>query len=105
MVQTLLQTIKTSPIRLWVSGQMNSTLYDDVEPEQLLHYDAEGIVDSDDNETDNDRPIFCPSTEEDLTDDVLSALQREVLFRSHPENYGIGCFIKAKIIIKVHYTE
>ena len=60
MVQALLQTIKTPLIRLWVSGQMNSTLYDDVEPKQLLHYDAEGIVDSDDNETDNDRPIFYP---------------------------------------------
>ena len=48
---------------------------------------------------------FCSSTEEILTDDVLSALPREVPLQSYPENYGIGNFIKAKTIIKVHYAE
>ena len=85
---------------------MNSTSDDDLGPEQLLHYGVEGIVDSDDNEIgDNDRPIFCSSTEEILTDDVLSALQREVPFQPHRDNYGNGSFIRAKTIIKVHYAE
>ena len=85
---------------------MNPTPDDDLGPEQALHYGVEGIVDSCDNEiADNDRPIFCSSTEEILTGDVLSALQREVPLQSYPENYGIGNFIKAKTIIKVHYAE
>ena len=53
---------------------------DDLGPEQLLHYSIEGIVDGDDSELDNERPIFCSSTEEILilTDDVLSVSVREV---------------------------
>ena len=96
-------TIKTYPIRLQVSGQMNSTLDDDVNPEQLLHYNVERIVDGNDNEiADNDHPILCSSNAEILTNHVLSKLQREVPFQSHPEDYGIESFIKAKIIIKEH---
>ena len=78
-----MQTIKTFPIRLWVSGQMNSTPDDDVGPEQLLHYDVEGVVGGDGNKiVDNDGPIFCSFTEKVLTDGVLSASQREVSFHS-----------------------
>ena len=86
---------------------MNSAPDDDLRPGQLLHDGVEGIVDSNDNEiANNDRPIFCSSIEEILTDDVLSALQREVPFQPYLENYEIGSFIKAKtIIIKVHYAE
>ena len=101
-----MRTIKASPIRLWVSGQMNSTLDDDLNSEQLLHYGVERIVDGNDNGiADNDRPIFCSSTAEVFTEGVLSTLQREVPFQSHPENYGIENFIKAKTIIKEHYAE
>ena len=65
---------------------MNSTLHDDLGPVKLLHYGVEGTVDSNDNETaDNNRPIFCSSSEEILTDSVLSTLQRDVLFQSHPD--------------------
>ena len=101
-----MRTIKTSPIRLWVPGQINSTLGDDLNPEQLLHYGVEGIVDSIGNEiADNDRPIFCSSAAEVITEGVLSTLQREVSFQSHPENCLIESFIKAKITIKEHYAE
>ena len=85
---------------------MNPTPDDDLGPEKLLHYGVEGIVDNYDNEVaDHDRSTLCSFTEEILTDNVLSELQREVLFQSYPENYGIGNLIKAKTIIKVHYTE
>ena len=39
-----MQTIKTSPSRLWVSGKMNSTPDGDLGPEQLLHYGVERAV-------------------------------------------------------------
>ena len=82
-----LGTIQASPIRLWVSSQINSTPDGDLGPEQLLHYGVEGLVGDDDNEiADNGDPIFCSSLEVVLTDGVLSALQREVPFQSHPEN-------------------
>ena len=60
---------------------MNSTPDGDLGPDQLLCYGVERAVGSDDNGTaDNDSPIFCSSTEEVLTDGVLSGLQREVPF-------------------------
>ena len=40
-----MRTIKSSPICLWVSGQMNSTPDGDLLPEQLLHYGVERVVD------------------------------------------------------------
>ena len=97
-------TIKTSPICLWVSGQMNCTPDDVAGPEQLLHYGFE-VGGNDNKIADNNSPIFCSSTEEVLTDGVLSALQRKVPVQSNPDNYGIASFIKAKTIIKVHYAE
>ena len=91
---------------LWVSGQMNSTPDGDLGPEQLMHYGVERVVGGDDHEiADNAGLIFCSSAEEVLTDGVLSALQREEPFQSHPKNFGIGSFIKAKTIIKVNYAE
>ena len=101
-----MRTVKTSPIRLWVSGQINSTLDDDLNPEQLLHYSIEGIVDGNGDEmAENDCPMFLSSTAEVLTEGVLSTLQREVPFQSHLENYGTENFIKAKTSIKEHYAE
>ena len=66
-----MQTIKTSPICLWLSGEMNSTLDSDGGPQQLMNYSVERVVVGDDHEiADNDGPIFCSSAEEVLTDGV-----------------------------------
>ena len=101
-----MRTIKTSPICLWVPSQINSTADGDLGPEQLLHYGVEGVVGGDDNEiAENDGPIFCSSTKEVLTEGVLSGLQKEVPFQSHPEIYGIGSFINPKTIIKLNYAK
>ena len=85
---------------------MISTPDGDQGPEQLMHYGVERVVGGDDHEiADNGDPIFFSFTEEVLTDDVLSALQREEPFQSHQEDFGIGSFIKAKTNIKVNYAE
>ena len=48
-----------SPIRLWVSGQLNSTHDDDLGLLQLLYYVVERVVDGNDNEiADNNCSIF-----------------------------------------------
>ena len=58
-----IRTLKTSPIPLWVSGQMNSTPDDDLRPEQLLHYCVKGVFGGNRDEIgDNDGLIFCSST-------------------------------------------
>ena len=53
-----MQTIKTSPIRLWVSGQVNSTSDGDLGPEQLTHYGVERVVGGDDHEIATAIPFF-----------------------------------------------
>ena len=52
-------TIKTPPIRLWVSGQMNSSPDGDLGPKQLLYYGVERVGGGNDHEiADNDGPFF-----------------------------------------------
>ena len=38
-----IQTIKTSPIRLWVSGQINSPT-DDLTEDEVLNFGVEGLI-------------------------------------------------------------
>ena len=54
-----IRIIEMSPIRLWVSGQLNSTHDDDLGLVQLLYYVVERVVDGDDNEiADSNCSIF-----------------------------------------------
>ena len=53
------QTIKTSPLRLWVAGHVNCPL-DDMSEEQLHNFGAEGILT--DEEVD-ERPIITSRTD------------------------------------------
>ena len=57
-------TIKTSPIRLWVSRQMNSPT-DDLTEDEVLNFGAEGLIDED-GEVDQ-RLTFCAPTDQILT--------------------------------------
>ena len=99
MAQILYVNNRGAPIRVLVSGQLNSTYDDDMGLVQLLHCGVERVVDGDDNEiADNDCSIFCSPNKEILTRDVLSTLQKKVSFQSHPEYYGTRSFIRTKII-------
>ena len=83
------RTIKTSPLRLWVAGQINCPL-DDMKVQR-----AEGILT--DEEVD-EKPIITSPTDI-LTEIVLTQLNAEVPFESKPENYEINNFIKAREIV------
>ena len=69
---------------------------DDRSEDQLHNFGVEGILA--DEEVD-ERPIIASSTDNILTQIVLTQLNAEVPFESKPENYGINNFIKAKEII------
>ena len=89
-----IRTIKTSPLCLWVAGQMNCPL-DDMSEDQLRNLGVEGIL------TDEEvgmRPIITSPTD-NLRETVLTQVNTEVPFESKPENYGINNFIKAKEIL------
>lgn len=52
-----IRTIRSSPLRLWLAGQMQDP-GPDVSMLDLNNYGVEGIV-TDDEDRDN-RPVFCP---------------------------------------------
>ena len=89
-----IRTIKTSPLCLWVAGQINCPL-DDMSEDQLRNFGVEGILT--DEEVDM-RPIITSPTD-NLREIVLTQVNAEVPFESKPENYGINKFIKAKEIL------
>ena len=91
-----IRTIKTSLIRLWVSGQINSPT-DDLTEDEVLKFGVEGLI-SEDDQTDR-RPTFCAPTDQILTNHAVSQLDTAIPFESRPSNYGIDNFIKAKEIL------
>ena len=91
-----IRTIKTSLIRLWVSGQINSPT-DDLTEDEVLKFGVEGLI-SEDDQTDR-RPTFCAPTDQILTNIAVSQLDTAIPFESRPSNYGIDNFIKAKEIL------
>ena len=82
------RTIKTSPIRLWVSGQINSPT-DDLTEDEVLNFGVEGMI-AEDCQVDQ-RPI--------LTNHAVNHLDAAIPFESRPSNYGIYNFVKAKEIL------
>ena len=89
------QTIKTSPLRFLVSGQIHCAL-DDMSEDQLCNFRVEGILT---DEEFDDRSVITSPTDNILTEIVITLLNLEVPFESKPENYGINNFIKVKEII------
>ena len=74
---------------------MSSTPDEDLDPEQLLHYGVEDIVNGDDNKiAESDRSVFCSV--------LKNSIQRHRLhLQSCLEKFVIRNFIKAKTIIKI----
>ena len=91
----LARTIKTSPLSLWVAGQINCPL-DEMSEDKLHYYGVESILA---DEKVDERPIITSPADNILTQIVFTQLNADVPFESKPENYGINNFIKAKEII------
>ena len=92
-----LRTLKSSPIRPWMSGQMNCPVKNDILPSELEMYGVEEII-TNEFVADN-RPIFSASTEELLTNDLLNILKHEIPYSNCSSNYGIESFLKANELI------
>ena len=97
-----LRRAKSSPIGLWVSGQMNCPVENDILPRELEMDGVEGVI-TNEFVADN-RPIFSASTEELLTNDLLNILKHEIPYSNCPSNHGIESFLKAKELIS-HFLE
>ena len=82
-----MRTIKTSRLRVWVTGQIYYPV-DDMTEEELINFEVEGIFG---NDNDDNQPMFNVPK-----DHILNI---EIPFESPPANYRINNFIKAKEIL------
>ena len=90
-----MRIIKTSPLRLWVTGQIYYPV-DDMNEEELINFEVEGIFGYDD---DDNRPIFNAPTDHILNQVVTAQLSVKIPFESQPANFRINNFIKTKEIL------
>ena len=91
-----IQTINTSPIHLWVLGQINSPT-DDLTEDEVLNFRVEGFI-AENGQIDC-RPTFCAPTDQILTNHAVNQLDTAISFESRLSNYQIDNFIKAKEIL------
>lgn len=97
-----LRTAKSSPMRLWISGQLNFPVDLELTRDEYDYYGVEGNIEQ---ETVHDnRPIFSADSDQLLTDELRIILQQEFPYISDPENYGINKYLRVKTIIRDYYT-
>eukprot|EP00112_Aurelia_sp_Birch-Aquarium-sp1_P022602 Seg6421.1 transcript_id=Seg6421.1/GoldUCD/mRNA.D3Y31 product="hypothetical protein" protein_id=Seg6421.1/GoldUCD/D3Y31 len=94
-----MRTIKTSPLRLWISGQMQNPSGIQMSHEELEFYGTEGIIEDDSNEPhEGGRPIFyAPDV---LSDELLQHLHASVPQNLLNHNHGIDMYQTALEEIK-----
>ncbi|VDI05644.1 Hypothetical predicted protein [Mytilus galloprovincialis] len=92
-----MRTVKSSPLILWSSGQLQNPVGIQLSETELLEYGLEGHIKS--NNTEGGRPIFAPISH--LINKQSRQALREVN-RSH-ENFEINDFLKFLEIITRNY--
>ena len=70
-----MKATKTSPLSLWISGQLQNPIGVDIPPENLELYGIEGNVEDDCIE--DERPTFVSHTVEFLTKKLLSVYMQK----------------------------
>eukprot|EP00794_Sanderia_malayensis_P012464 gene12464-13752_t len=89
-----MRTIKTSPLKLWVSGQMQNPVGVELEDADLEYYGVEGIVEDETVPANNNggRPIFAAP--DLLSDELLDHLNMNVPRNLFSDNHGIVMYLR-----------
>ena len=95
-----MRTTKSSPLKMWVSGQMNNQVGIEFSEDELMYYGVEGQVDRDDDES--VRPIF--SAPEILTEEMIETLNANLATCVMDDNVGIEAFTKTLELVAVLTT-
>ena len=90
-----IRTVKSTPLQLWMSGQIQNPVGIQIPPTDLQNYGVEGHVDDTDVEYD-DRPIFEPVMLS-ISEHCRAALREE--FMQTNANFGIDDYNKCLEII------
>ena len=88
--------MKSSPLRVWVAGQLQNPVGIEDDFVDVEHYGVEGVLH--DERDEDSRPIFeMPFT---LGDHCLEALRNQVPSSWNSTNYGIDVYLQALSIIE-----
>lgn len=71
-----LRTIKSSPISLWISGQINCPVDEDRVEGDINNYGIDGNLNNIENEMQDARPVYEAPINNILTEDVINDLGR-----------------------------
>lgn len=97
-----MHTTKSSPIRMWVSGQLQNPLGIELVGSAIDNYGVEGIIDNASEDEFERRPIL-KSLSSTLTEECVRRLAGEVPSTWLSDNYGVEYHMKAVDIIR-HYA-
>ena len=91
-----MRTVRSSPIRLWVSGQLQNPVGIDLSSAEIDCYGVEGVLHDDGVE--DSRPIFeAPVT---LSDHCSQSLRSQIPTNWASSNYGMEVYLKARDIVE-----
>ena len=93
-----MRTTKTSPLKLWVSGQMNNQVGIDLTEDIFQFYGAEGNFDED-LSSESGRPIF--TAPEILTEDMIDTLNETVNITAIDDSTGIDVYKKVLDVVDI----
>ena len=87
-----MRTTKTSPLRLWISGQLQNPVGVDIPPENLELYGVDDYIE-------DNRPTFVSPTDGVLDEEILERLHAQISLNDFSANYGINDYIAAAQLI------
>ena len=96
--QHRMRTTKSSPIRMWVAGQLQNPVGIELRSEAIPHYGIEGFINDDDDDG-SGRPIFDPPSFQ-LSDNCRQQLNIEIPSAWTSSSFGIDLYLKALHIVK-----
>lgn len=95
--QHRMRTTRSSPIRMWVAGQLQNPVGLELRSEALVHYGVEGFVE--DVGDRSGRPVFEPLSFQ-LSDNCRQQLNIEIPSTWTSSNFGIDLYLKALRIVQ-----
>ena len=97
--QHRVRTARSSPIRMWIAGQLQNPMGIELESEAINSYGVEGFVNDEAEEDSQGRPMFqAPSFQ--LSENCKQQLQTEIPSTWTSSNFGIDMYLKGLHIVQ-----
>ena len=97
--QHRLRTARSSPIRMWVAGQLQTPVGIELESEDISSYGVEGFINDEAEDGSQRRPMFQPLSVQ-LSNSCMQQLQHEVPSTWTSSNFGIDMYLKGLDIVE-----